>query len=155
MYVASVSYGCCKSRSGCCICCKCFRGMLQAFVQNVSSVSDVCCKRFLSECCTCSHICCKSMFEMFQLFQSYVAICVFMLQVAGVLFGCCICFTHMLQVYVLNVSSSSDVCCIQVFHVASIFVFQRYVQRVTWAQPKRWGKGHGETGASVWGAQRA
>jgi hypothetical protein len=30
-----------------------------------------------------SHICCKSMFEMFQLFQSYVAITIFMLQVAS------------------------------------------------------------------------
>ena len=27
-------------------------------------------------------------------------------------------FTHMLQVYVLDVSSVSDVCCIQVFHIA-------------------------------------
>jgi hypothetical protein len=35
MYIASVLCGCCKSRSGCCICCKCFGGMLQAFVQNV------------------------------------------------------------------------------------------------------------------------
>jgi hypothetical protein len=34
-YAASVS-------SGCCIC---FRHMLQASIQNVSSISDVCCKR--------------------------------------------------------------------------------------------------------------
>jgi hypothetical protein len=26
---------------------KCFKGMLQAFVQNISSVSDVCCKHFI------------------------------------------------------------------------------------------------------------
>jgi hypothetical protein len=44
--------GCCKSRSGC-LCCKCFLCMLQAFVQNVSSVSHVCCKRFWFGCCTC------------------------------------------------------------------------------------------------------
>jgi hypothetical protein len=75
--------------------------MLQAFVQNVSSVLNICCKRFdldvayvshiyvarasvLDVCCKrfdldvayVSHICCKSMFEMFQLFQSYVAISV-------------------------------------------------------------------------------
>jgi hypothetical protein len=35
-----------KVDRGCCICCKCFRGMLQVFVQNISSVSDACCKRF-------------------------------------------------------------------------------------------------------------
>jgi hypothetical protein len=29
-------------------------------------------------------------------------------------------FTHMLQVYVVDVSSVSDVCCIQVFHVACV-----------------------------------
>ena len=87
-YVASVSEACCK----------CFRDMLQAFVQNVSSILDVRCKHFLSGCFTCfthmlqeyvrnvSHICCKSMFKMFQLFQSYDAISVYMLQVANILF---------------------------------------------------------------------
>jgi hypothetical protein len=75
------------------ICCKCFRGMLQAFVQNISSVSNMCCKHFdldvayvshiyvarasvLDVCCKrfdldvtyVSHICYKSMFEMFQPF---------------------------------------------------------------------------------------
>jgi hypothetical protein len=51
---------------------------------------------------------------------SYVAISVFMLQVASGLSGCCICFTHMLQLYVLNVSSASDLCCIQVFRVSNV-----------------------------------
>jgi hypothetical protein len=36
-YVASISETCCK----------CFKYMLQAFVQNISFVSDVCCKGFL------------------------------------------------------------------------------------------------------------
>ena len=49
----------------------------EAFVQNVSSVSDVCCKRFYLDIAHVSHICCKSMFEMFQLFHSYVAVSVF------------------------------------------------------------------------------
>ena len=44
-------------------CCKCFKGILQAFVQNISSVSDVCCKRFYLDVAHLSHICCKSMFE--------------------------------------------------------------------------------------------
>jgi hypothetical protein len=60
---------------------------------------------------------------MFDLFQSTVAISVCMLQVVSVLSGCCICFTHMLQVYVPNVISSLDLCCIQVFHVSRVFVF--------------------------------
>jgi hypothetical protein len=38
-YVASVLYGCCKSRSGCCICSNgCIR-MLQMSISNVSYVS--------------------------------------------------------------------------------------------------------------------
>jgi hypothetical protein len=37
-YVASVSDGCCKSRSGCCTCCNVYIGMLQALVPNVSSI---------------------------------------------------------------------------------------------------------------------
>jgi hypothetical protein len=89
----------------------CSRGMLQVF-------SEACCKRlvkmfylfqtyvasvFYLDIAYVSHICCKSMFGMFQLFQSYIAISVFMLQVVSVLSGCCICFTHMLQVYVPNV----------------------------------------------------
>ena len=71
-YVASVSYGCCKSRSGCRICCKCLGGMLQEYVQNVPSVSHVCCKYCL-DVAYVPHICCKRMFQMFNLFQSYVA----------------------------------------------------------------------------------
>ena len=119
----------------------------RVYVRNVSSVSGVCCKHFYLDVAHVSHICCKSMFEMFQLFQPYVAISVFMLQVASVLSGCCICFTHMLQVYVPNISSALGVCCIQVFHVTSVFMFPRYVQRVMGAQLGRWGKGHGEPGA--------
>jgi hypothetical protein len=87
--------------------------MVQAFVQNVSPVLDVCCNRF-------NPICRKSMFEMFLPFQSYVVISVFMLQVTSVLFGCCICFTHIFQVYVSNVSSASDVCCIQMFNILEV-----------------------------------
>jgi hypothetical protein len=64
-YVASVLHGCCKSRLRCCICCKWSRVMLQVFVQNVSSVSDVCCKHFYLDVAHVSHICCKSMFEIF------------------------------------------------------------------------------------------
>jgi hypothetical protein len=77
-YVASVSYVCCKNRSGCC---NCFRWMLQAFVQNVSSISNVYLQAFWSSVAYVSRICCKNMFQMF---QSYVAASVFMLQVVSI-----------------------------------------------------------------------
>ena len=107
----------------CCICCKCFRGMLQVFqrfVQNISSILDVCCKRSDLDVAYVSHICSNNMFQMFQLFQSYVVVSVFMLQVASALSGCCICCIHMLQVNVPDVSSVPYVYCIQVFHVARV-----------------------------------
>jgi hypothetical protein len=47
MHVASVSCGCCKSRSGCCICCNGYTRMLQASVPNISVVSDECCMCFI------------------------------------------------------------------------------------------------------------
>ena len=114
MYVKSVSYGCCKSRLGCCICCKYFRGTLQAFVQSVLSVLDVCCKYFDLDVAYVSHICCKSMFQIFQLFHSYVAVSIFMLQVfylfqtlvASVL----IWMLHMFHTYVARVCFKSFIC---------------------------------------------
>jgi hypothetical protein len=57
---------------------------------------------------------------MFHLFQSFVAASVFILQVASVLSGCCICFHTYVAMYVLDVLFVSDVCCIQVFHVARV-----------------------------------
>jgi hypothetical protein len=71
---------------------KCSGGILQVFQRHVTSI-------FYMEVTYVLHICCKSMSEMFQLFQSYAAISVFMLQVASVLSRYCICFTHILQVY--------------------------------------------------------
>jgi hypothetical protein len=78
---------------------------------------------------------------MFQLFQSYVAICVFMLQVASVLSAYCICFTHMLQVYVPNVLSASDV-----YVAFKCFVFQIHVHRVIGARTGCQGKGAASQG---------
>jgi hypothetical protein len=46
-------YGCCKSRSGCRICCNGYTHMLRVSVLNVSSTSDIYCKCFLSGCCIC------------------------------------------------------------------------------------------------------
>jgi hypothetical protein len=61
--------------------------------------------------------------------RCYVAISVFMLQVTSVLSGCCICFTYMLQVYILYVSSVLYVRCIQVFHVVRGFRRAQGVER--------------------------
>jgi hypothetical protein len=47
MHVAGVSYGCCKSRSRCCIYCNGYTRTLQASIANVSAVSDGCCMCFI------------------------------------------------------------------------------------------------------------
>jgi hypothetical protein len=66
-YVASISDGCCKNRSGCCIYCNSCTRMLQRSVTNVSSVFS----------------------------GRMVQVC---------LSGCCICFTHRLHVFYLDVA---------------------------------------------------
>ena len=116
--------------------------MLQAFVQNVSSVSDVCCKRFDLDVVCVSHICSKSMFQIFQLFHSYVAVSIFTLQVfyldvADVSHICCKSMFEMFQSYVaisvlcckLQLSylgvAYSHTCCkcmFQIFHVLQTYV---------------------------------
>jgi hypothetical protein len=86
-----------------------------ANVAYVASVLETCCKClfkmfhqtyvaiiFYLDVVYVSHVCCNSMFQMFALFQSYVA-SGFMLQVASILSRCFMCFTHKLQVYVSNV----------------------------------------------------
>jgi hypothetical protein len=84
MYVAYVSSGCCKSRSGvayvawlyvyvaivCFKCFNCFKCMLQVLYLDVAYVI------------VAIHIGCKCMFKIFQLFQKYVT---------SVSSGCCIC----------------------------------------------------------------
>jgi hypothetical protein len=46
--------------------------VFQRFVQNVSSVLDVCCKRSHLDVVYVSHICYNNIFQMFQLFQYYM-----------------------------------------------------------------------------------
>jgi hypothetical protein len=76
-YVASVSYECCKSRSGCCEnrsrCCICYNGctrILKASVPNVSYVfSDVSyCNYVYLDVVYVSHICCKCFIWMLRMF---------------------------------------------------------------------------------------
>jgi hypothetical protein len=57
--------------------------MLQEFVQNVSSVPNVCCKHFDLDVAYISHML-LSMFQMFHLFQASIATSVFILQVVSV-----------------------------------------------------------------------
>jgi hypothetical protein len=115
-YVVIVSYGYCKSRSG--TCCKCFRDMTQAFVQNILSIPDICRKRFDLDAAYVSHI-----------LQQYVS------NVLSILVLCCskcfhvasckcfISMLHMFHIYVASVCyrcfiSVLDIHYIQVFHVA-------------------------------------
>jgi hypothetical protein len=68
------SSGCCKSRSGCCICCYLYthvsRACLKCFIYFQTDVANV-----LSGCCIyCKWLCCKCMFRMFHLFEAYDAI---------------------------------------------------------------------------------
>jgi hypothetical protein len=118
VYVASVSEACCNRSlkmfssvfrrmllaflSGCCTC---FTHMLQEYVRNVSAISVLYCKlqMFYLDVAYVSHICCTYMSQMFHLLQTYVA------------FKC-----FMLYVYVSNISSASDLCCIQVFRVSEV-----------------------------------
>jgi hypothetical protein len=72
------------------VCFKCFNGCCKvdrdvAHVAYIVSVSDECCKHFDLDVAYVSHVCCKSMFQLFHLFQSYVAASVFILQIVSVL----------------------------------------------------------------------
>jgi hypothetical protein len=58
---------------GCCTCCNGYKHMLQEFVQNVSSISDTCCRYFIY-ILMLQWLCCIYTFKMFHLFQTYVAI---------------------------------------------------------------------------------
>jgi hypothetical protein len=87
---------------------------------------------------------------MFLLLQSYVTISVFMLQVASLLSGCCICSTHILQLYVANVSFASD-CCIQVFHITSVSCFRGMFKESWGHDPDVGARGVASQGAGRWG----
>jgi hypothetical protein len=98
-YASSVSCGCCKSRSRCCICCNDYTCMLQVYVPHVSSIfSDVCYKCVYLEVAHISHICCKCSIWMlhmfatvFHVFQSHV------LNVLAIAYVCCNYFIWMFQ----------------------------------------------------------
>jgi hypothetical protein len=112
--------------------------MLQRSVTNVSFVFlDACCKFIYLDVTYVSHICCMFIWalrmcaKLFKCFRSMLQVCVSNISVVSdicynVLSKYCIyCsgYAHMLQAYVLNISSSLDICCrktsmLQVFHEA-------------------------------------
>ena len=73
------------------MCFRCLIGILQLFHADVAKVD-----RDVPYVAMVVHVCCKRLFPMFHLFFRC------MLQVC--LSGCCICFTHMLQVFYLDVA---------------------------------------------------
>ena len=89
-------------------CFGCFRGMLQVFYTDVAKIDRI--------VTMVVHVCCKRLSPMFHIFSRRG------LQVC--LSRCCICFTHMLQLFYLDVTY---VC--NVFHVFQMF--QRYVASVS------------------------
>jgi hypothetical protein len=82
MYVGSVSYRCCKIRSGCCTCCNgyshiYFKCMFQIFYLYHIYVANIfikmlhihaCCKRIFQVVSGVSHVCCKCFIWMLHMF---------------------------------------------------------------------------------------
>jgi hypothetical protein len=95
--VTTASYRCCKSKSGCCICCNGYTRMLQMSVPNVSSVFlDISCKCVYLDVACVLHICCTCF--------------IWMLHMLAMAFKCFSGVSQVFQTYVVNVSSVSDVC---------------------------------------------
>jgi hypothetical protein len=141
-------------------CCKCFRGMLrvfQKFVQNISSIPDVCCKRSDLDVAYVSHICYNYMFQMF---QSYLSVSDF--HVASVF----IWMLHIFHTYVATVCSRWFICFIHILSssVSYSTCFMLFGELGAWAvMVPRYGcremgsdelgaSGRGALGASGWGA---
>jgi hypothetical protein len=51
---------------------------------------------------------------------------VFYLDVAYVLYICCSGYTHIIQVYVLNISAISNICCSKCFMFSSVYCWMRH-----------------------------
>jgi hypothetical protein len=116
-------------------CFRCFRGMLQVFHINVAKVDlDV------AHVAIAIHVCCKSLFNMFHLFQTYVATvlsgccksrfrCCIYKHVASVYFKCFMCFIRMLQVFCLNVAYvCNGYICVFKFFLVFCKCFRRILQ---------------------------
>jgi hypothetical protein len=100
--------------------------MLQVFQRHAANICSkyfICFQTsvtiiFLSGCSYVSHICCNSMFQCFSCFSLMLSK---LFHIASCKSGCFMCFTHMLQMRVLNVSSTfKRMLRLNVFHVASV-----------------------------------
>jgi hypothetical protein len=91
-YVASVSYECCKSKLGCCICCNGYTCMLQVSVSNVSSVfSYECCNWFYLDVAYVSHICCSFYLDVTYVLQWLSSVFGVFVSVLDTCFNCFTC----------------------------------------------------------------
>jgi hypothetical protein len=95
-----------------------FRGMFQVFDMDVAKVD-------WGRCC----ICCKWLYTYVVSVYSKYFICFFRRMLQACLFGCCICFTHMLQLFYLEAVYVLQWLfkCFQVF----LQVFQTHVSSVS------------------------
>ena len=164
-YVTSISYGYCKSRSGCCTCCNSCTLMLQASVLNVSSVfSDVCCKCvYLDVAYVFIHI--THMMQVFYLDVGYVykdfkCFSGVFASVPDAYFKCFICF----QTYIGIVATRSSVASPSspFYCITSVSgVGRQRRSPLAWVGPtclrvgiagETWdvGRGMGDSGASIW-----
>ena len=98
------------------ICCKCFIWMLHMLQWLYTYVVSLYSKYFTWFRCILQQI--------FYLFQTFVC--------KHFWFDCCICFTHLLQEYVPNVSSVSVLCCSKCFLVASCKCFIWKLHMLQW-----------------------
>jgi len=111
-FVASVSCGCCKSRTRCCICCNGYTPMLFQMFQLIQTCSKYFSwfRRMLHVFYLCvayvSHLCCKCFIRMLHMFSHICCICFAM--ATHVFFSCFRCMLQVFQLfrtYVANVSS--------------------------------------------------
>jgi hypothetical protein len=110
-YVASVLYGCYKSKLRCCIYCNCYTRarILQAYVPNVSCVFRRMLQVCLLDVAYVSHIYCKFFIWMLHMFCNGFS---------SVLRCFCKCFRRMFEVFHL----SSNVCCKYIY-----WMFQKHM----------------------------
>jgi hypothetical protein len=72
-------------------------------------------------CCMTMHVCCKCIFQMFQLFQTYV-VSVFYLDVAYVALATHVCCKCMFQIYVASVLSRYCIGCSGHTHMLQTYI---------------------------------
>ena len=113
MYVSIVSCGCCKSRSGCCICCNGYTLMLQTFFP-ISHLFFRC-KCVYLDVAYVSLICCRCFYlDVAYVLQWFSSVsCVFFASVLDACFKRFIC----VHTYIASVESRCCICCTSYTHM--------------------------------------